>query len=214
MTFYVVQQSASSTISSAATSSTSATKSTSIASPTTPHSTASETPTGSSVAVAAATNTASTSLTSSRKDLAVPLGVSLGVGIPVLLALTGLVAFCLLRRRKRTKTSGLPRGRQPVETFSNSQGAMRERGSREPIAPAHQTYAPYRALGYPRSSGVAASTNSSYFEPFEFERPGSQDFDSGSVMSEVTMGGASAAARLGAIRQDRTMTPNWPLAAR
>jgi len=87
---------------------------------------------------------------------------------------------------------------------------MRERdgGSREPIFP-EQAWIPGRT-SHPRSSGGGASTNSSYFEPFEFERPESQEFDTKSVMSEVT-DRTNAAARLDAIHEDRPMTPNWPL---
>ncbi|KAK5115213.1 hypothetical protein LTR85_009971 [Meristemomyces frigidus] len=215
VTFYVTQRSVfSSTSSSAATSSTSAASTTSAAALSTHSSTASPTSTNNTVAGAASTNSSSASSTSSRKSLAVPLGVGLGVGIPVLLALVALLAFCLLRRRKRAKAANLPRGRQPEERLSGSQAAMRERGSREPIAPVQQGYMPYRSStstpGHPRSSEGGVSRSSSYFEPFDFERPGSREFDANNVMSELAMGGgAVAAARLSAIQE----TPNWPLPA-
>lgn len=179
-------------------------------------STASPTSTTHAIAGNAATASPIATANKSKANLAVPLGVGLGVGIPVLLALCGLLAFCLLRRRKRAQASNLPRGRQPESALSPNQVVMQERGSREPLHPVQPIYVPYRPSSHARSSGGAtsgrvSSTHSSYFEPFEFERPGSQDFDTRSVMSEVTTHGANAVERLDAIDEDEPGTPNWPL---
>ncbi|TKA26962.1 hypothetical protein B0A50_05153 [Salinomyces thailandicus] len=230
LNFYVrrpTASSSSSTTSSSATSSSATASSTAASSPTTASSamttmstsassTASTSSTSNAIAGAAANPNSSKDSGSSNHDLAIGLGVGLGVGIPVLLAILGCIAFCLWRRRRkqRSRTSKLPRGRQHIASTPRSRdnSQMRERGSLEPMAPAPAWVTDTTA--HPRSSGGGTSTASSYFEPFEFERPGSEDFETREVMSEVASSGDNAAARLSAIHEGRPATPNWPLAPR
>lgn len=144
------------------------------------------------------------------QDQKIGLGVGLGVGIPVVLAIIACIAFCLWRRRKRRRTSTLPRGRQHIRdpAISESQTAMRP--SQEDLRAPPLAWMSTKS-SKARSSTGAASTASSYFEPFEFERPGSAEFETRSFMSELTTRGDNAGARLGTVHEDRPMTPNWPL---
>lgn len=90
-------------------------------------------------AAAATTSTAAPAETSSSTFIAafgaqgnlsypLTLGISIGAGILVLLALIGLLIFFLRRRRTRAYKSGLPRGREPPVTETNgwSHGLMVE----------------------------------------------------------------------------------------
>ncbi|RMZ06665.1 hypothetical protein D0860_05441 [Hortaea werneckii] len=166
---------------------------------------------------AAADQSSSDNSDDSNEDLKLGLGIGLGVGIPLLLALLACLVFCCWRRRKRQRASTLPRGRKPQHIRDTSiatggSDAMQQTESQEPMfhppPPAWMSYKSSQG----RSSGGGASTTSSYFEPFEFEREGSQDFETSSVVSEATHRGDTAtSARLGTVHEGRPVTPNWPL---
>ncbi|KAI7460656.1 hypothetical protein KC357_g8922 [Hortaea werneckii] len=166
---------------------------------------------------AAADRNSSDNSDGSNEDLKLGLGIGLGVGIPLLLALLACLIFCCWRRRKRQRASTLPRGRKPQHIRDTSiatggSDVMQQTESQEPMFhPPPPAWMSYRS-SQGRSSGGGASTTSSYFEPFEFEREGSQDFETSSVVSEAThRGDAATSLRLGTVHEGRPVTPNWPL---
>ncbi|RMX77657.1 hypothetical protein D0869_09714 [Hortaea werneckii] len=220
---FYIRQDASASSSSTSTSSATPTSSsdsqaaTSAASTTPSTSSSTGSSTNNPVAGAAADQNSSDNSNDSNEDLKLGLGIGLGVGLFLLLALLACLVFCCWRRRKRQRASTLPRGRKPqhirdTSVATGGSDVMQQTESQEPMfhppPPAWMSYKSSQG----RSSGGGASTTSSYFEPFEFEREGSQDFETSSVVSEATHRGDTAtSARLGTVHEGRPVTPNWPL---